>query len=385
MTPCAACRKPLEHGTFCPYCGYEDKPAPRITVEVQRARFVLNQRCLARFHVNSSPPVRLQVRLGIEHISLDENNFIVPPGGSIAFPFVPTFAGEFRVIELAVVASDGPSIWAFKLDDQDLSIRVASTDAGSSGIVYNIHVQEIYGSDVNIETLKPVVEAEWQPIALVLDELKTRELRNPVKLPPTQPKPPAQDDKLAQTIADVLANPYSEQVVKRQVLSLASKNLHRSGVVAALVNGLRATKDAETRRELLDLLSNLDTSRFDYLQDFHTALMALFSEVKDRSMRADLLARLAAAMNHDERLAPFFIELADLSDEEQRVVVHALSMLPALSEEVVLLVLERARQAPADIQRAALDMAEKLHHWGPALVEALQPYKADPRIRKRLG
>lgn len=383
MSTCPACRKPREHGAFCPYCGYEEKPEPRVSVEVQRARFVLNQRCLARFRVQSSPPAKLRVRLGIEHIALDENT-IDARGSVIAFPFVPLSAGEFRITELSIVASDGPSIWAYTLDDEDLSIRVSSTDAGSSGIVYNIHVNEMIASDINIAGPKPTIDVEWQPIRLALDAARTQELRNPVQLPDV-PKRAAAPDKIAQTIADVLANPYSEQVVKRQILLLASKNLHKPGVTAALVDGLRVVKDAETRRDLLGLFANLDTSRFESLEEFHDALMALFAEVKEQALRVEVLSRLAAAMNHDERLAPFFIALADLSDDEHRVALEALSSLPALSEGVVLRVLKGAERAPADIRQIAIRMADRLHHWSPALIEALQPYQADPRIQKRLG
>jgi hypothetical protein len=395
MPECPACGKTLEHGSFCPYCGREAEPEPRLSLEIQRARFVVHQRCLARFRIRSDRPARLQVRPAIRQIPLEEDTASVPHDRStrpteISFAFVPPAAGEYGFDRLEVIAATETSVWAFGLGEPELSIRVSSTEAESSGIVYNIQIREIYGSDINIAGPRPVSQVEWQPIQLALDPGRTRQLRHPVqpREPVASPRSP-EPGQLARLILDSLADPRSELAVRRQIVSLAARNLHQPGVIEALVDGMRAARDSETRRELLELLCGLDSSRFEKLEGFHTALMQLAVE-GDRSLRARALGRLSTAVNQDARVAPFFLDLLlapDLSDDELGAALKALLTTPALSESAVLRALTAASRAPAVAQRVAVELAERLPRWSDALVEGLRPYledRVDPELRRRL-
>jgi RNA polymerase subunit RPABC4/transcription elongation factor Spt4 len=230
---CPSCRKELDAGmTFCPYCGADapgapkaepvqartqelEAEAPELKLEIQRARFVVNQRCLAKFRIEKRSPhkVRLQVSFGIERNEVEENVAAIP-GAKLnrpvmfSFPFTPKSAGEFRIKELSVLAvsEDNPTLtWAFQTGEDELSLRVSTTDTGTSGVIYNIRVDEMYGSDLKLDQgggRGPAApESEWMPIRLVLDSARTRNVRQKQSQPPA----PAPGPKL--NMAEVFAPP----------------------------------------------------------------------------------------------------------------------------------------------------------------------------------
>jgi len=187
-----------------------------------------------------------------------------------------------------------------------------------------------------------------------------------------------------------LANPYAEEAIREQMIALAAQNLHQPEVLAALVEALPQIQDAETRSHLLALLLGIDTSRFQSPETFHTTLLALLTQEKTRRTRAAILARLAAALHQDDRLVPLFLNTLSqptLSDEEKATVMRAVAGLPAISTEIAVLALQRARSAPTAVQEMALAAAEACPHWGDALVAELQPYLdiyRDRRLRLRI-
>jgi len=197
-------------------------------------------------------------------------------------------------------------------------------------------------------------------------------------------------DNAAKLIRSVLGSPDSELAMRRQVIELASQNLHQPDVVVALVEALPAARDRETRDALLGLLMGLDTSRFPDLGALHDALLAAFRREPERAVRAALLDRLAAGLRQDERLAAFLVEvLAEpaLSDDERRAATEAVSALPTVTEATAALALARCATAPADVQALALSIAERCPTWGVPIVNALAPYfdaKTDPATRLRM-
>lgn len=195
---------------------------------------------------------------------------------------------------------------------------------------------------------------------------------------------------LPNLIRKVLGSPHAEQVIKKQLIQLASQNLHVPEVTTALLEVLPLTKDKETKDCLLGFLSNLDTSRFTSLETLYSTLLDVFAKEQDRSVRTWLLDRLQYGLHQDTRLAPFFIELMQnplLSEPERLAAQQAIAALPAVSEETVILALQRSVQSPAIIQNEAVALAERCAVWTETLIEALQPYldvKIDHRIRFRI-
>lgn len=222
MISCASCKKELDSslkGQFCPYCG-EDLPkteavpvsttaqliaaAPDFALEIQRAKFVIDQRCLVKFRVRKQSDRRmgLQVSLRIEHNPVEQGIVMLAPEkldrpALFSFAFTPRSAGEFRIEDLSVIATptdDPDSTWVYKLGEDELSLIVARTESAGSGVVYNIHVDEMMASDFKIDdkTHRPM-EVEWQSIRLVLDEDRTRSVRHkrqkPAPPPPPKPEP----------------------------------------------------------------------------------------------------------------------------------------------------------------------------------------------------
>jgi hypothetical protein len=170
------------------------------------------------------------------------------------------------------------------------------------------------------------------------------------------------------------------------MIALAARNLHQPEVLTALVEALPRIQDSEARRSLLAMLLRIDTSRFENLASFHTALLEVFNLEKERRTRAALLERLAEAVHQDERMVPLFLEtLAQptLSDQEKAAVMAALSRLPAVSPEIAALTLQRARTASAAIQETAIAVAERCVRWNDALIGELRPYLG-PNIDRRL-
>jgi hypothetical protein len=161
-------------------------------------------------------------------------------------------------------------------------------------------------------------------------------------------------------------------------------------VLTALVEALPQIQDSEARRSLLALLLRVDTSRFENLAGFHTALLEVLSLEKERRTRAVIVERLAEAIHQDERMVPLFLDtLAQptLNDEEKAAAMAALSRLPAVSSEIATLALQRARTASAALQEAAVAVAERCTHWDDALVTELRPYlgpNVDRRLRVRI-
>ncbi len=201
---------------------------------------------------------------------------------------------------------------------------------------------------------------------------------------------PENNKGLAPLIRSVLSNPYSEQAIQQEILRLARENLYQPDILVALIDTLPQVKDTDIQRMLLDLLMGVDTSRFQDLEAFHSALIAAFKTEKEKRVRAILLERLAEALHQDTRLAPFFFDiLADpaLNDQELAAVTKAVSGLPSISEETAVMVLGRAQNAPTTIQEKAITLAESCPHWGAALFEAIKPYldvKTDRGLRCRI-
>lgn len=191
-------------------------------------------------------------------------------------------------------------------------------------------------------------------------------------------------------IRKVLGSPHAEQVIKAQIIQLASQNLHIPEVITALVEVLPLTKDKETKDRLMFFLSSLDTSRFTDLNAFTDVLLEVFKNEKNRDIRSALLFRLQEGLHQDARLAGFFITLSadsTLSEQERIVVQHAISTLPAISEEVALATLLKNVNASAIMQLQAVELAEQCPVWTEKIVEGLKPYldvKNDRDIRFRI-
>ncbi|HVI44646.1 MAG TPA: hypothetical protein VM802_07245 [Chitinophaga sp.] len=198
------------------------------------------------------------------------------------------------------------------------------------------------------------------------------------------------DNALPGLIRKVLGSPHSEQVIKAQIIQLAARNLHVPEVATALLEVLPLTKDKETRDQLLQFLSALNTSRFPDTAALFSALMNVFRQEKERAVRTALLYRLQDSLHQDERLGSFFIELnreESLSEEERIAVQDAITSLPSITEEVALAALQRNVNAPTLMQSQALDLAEQCPVWSGAMVAGLQPYldvKNDRNIRFRI-
>ena len=191
-------------------------------------------------------------------------------------------------------------------------------------------------------------------------------------------------------IRKVLGSPHSEQVIKAQIIQLASQNLHVPEVTTALLEVLPLTKDKETRDHLLGFVSSLNTSRFPDTTVLFNALLDVYKQEQDREVRNSLLQRLQESIHQDARLAGFFIELSaqdSLSETERITVQETLNSLPVISPETALAVLAKNHNAPNILQLQAVQLAEKCPAWGPELVSALQPYlnvKTDRSIRFRI-
>lgn len=198
------------------------------------------------------------------------------------------------------------------------------------------------------------------------------------------------ENSLPALIRKVLGSPHSEQVIKAQIIQLASQNLHVPEVLTSLVEVLPLTKDKETKDRLVLFLSGLNTSRFTDLNALSDALLELFKTEKDRNIRTSLLARLKDGLHQDQRLAAFFISLSadeSLSEQERVVVQDAISSLPAVSEEVALAALLKNVNSPNVLQLQAVELAEQCTVWTEKIVEGLKPYldvKNDRAIRFRI-
>ncbi len=182
---------------------------------------------------------------------------------------------------------------------------------------------------------------------------------------------------LPNLLRKVLQSPHSELAIKNQMLTLAMQNLHIPEVTTALLEALPVTKDKETRDRLLQIISSLNTSRFPNLEPLYTALINIFREEKDRSVRTMLLERLRNGLHQDSRLAPFFLEVMgkELLSEPERILANeAISKLPAITEETALLALQRCVNAPSVIQQLAFSIAKSSPTWGEKIVDGLFPY-----------
>lgn len=195
---------------------------------------------------------------------------------------------------------------------------------------------------------------------------------------------------IAELVRSVLAQPNSESAIQKQMIQLARQNLHEPEMLSVLVTSLAKIRDTETQHLLLDVLMQLDTSRFRDLAGFYSALIEFFREEKERRVRAALLERVGRALQQDSRLAPFFIELIaqpDLNDEELRVATKALATLPSISEETAVLVLKQAEHAAMPVQERALALTEGCQNWGEAVLQAVRPYlntQVDRGLRLRV-
>ncbi|RBL89936.1 HEAT repeat domain-containing protein [Chitinophaga flava] len=191
-------------------------------------------------------------------------------------------------------------------------------------------------------------------------------------------------------IRKVLGSPHSEQVIKAQIIQMASRNLHVPEVTTALLEVLPLTKDKETRTQLLQFLAGLNTSRFTDTGALFQALLDVYRQEKDRDTRTALLYRLQESIHQDPRLAAFFVALSgqdSLSEAERIAVQDTLSSLPSISEDTALAALQQNVNAPTVMQLQALDIAEKCPSWSQLLVAGLQPYldvKNDREVRFRI-
>jgi hypothetical protein len=187
-------------------------------------------------------------------------------------------------------------------------------------------------------------------------------------------------------IRRTLANPHADQAICAQMLALAAQNLHQPDVLASLVEVLPEVRDTGTRRGLLSLLMETDSSRFPSPEALYSALIGALAIEQERATRAALLRRLAGGVDQDERLAPLLVESlarGGLSDEEAVAVNEAVSRLVSVSEDVAATALQRARHASTAVQELALSIAECCPHWGDRIVEELRPY-LEPRVDRRL-
>ncbi|MGO4292404.1 hypothetical protein [Chitinophaga sp. RAB17] len=191
-------------------------------------------------------------------------------------------------------------------------------------------------------------------------------------------------------IRKVLGSPHSEQVIKAQIIQLASQNLHVPEVTTALLEVLPLTKDKETRDRLVQFLSGLNTSRFPDTAPLFAALLDFFKQEKDREIRTSLLYRLQESIHQDPRLAGFFIELSgeeNLSEPERLAVQEAITSLPSISAATALAALLKNVHAPTLLQQQAIELAERCPVWDNTMVAGLQPYldvKNDRGIRFRI-
>ncbi|MEC5145841.1 hypothetical protein [Chitinophaga sp. 212800010-3] len=198
------------------------------------------------------------------------------------------------------------------------------------------------------------------------------------------------DNALPGLIRKVLGSPHSEQVIKAQIIQMASQHLHVPEVTTALLEVLPLTKDKETKARLLQFLSGLNTSRFPDPTALFNALLEVYRQEKDRDTRTALLYRLQDSIHQDPRLAVFFVELAaqdTLSEQERIAVQDTIASLPSISEETALAALLKNVNAPTLMQLQAIELAEKCPVWGEKMAAALQPYlavKNDRNIRFRI-
>ncbi|MBS0029047.1 hypothetical protein ACTJJ0_13950 [Chitinophaga sp. 22321] len=198
------------------------------------------------------------------------------------------------------------------------------------------------------------------------------------------------DNALPGLIRKVLGSQHSEQVIKAQIIHLASQNLHVPEVTTALLEVLPLTKDKETRSRLVQFIAALNTSRFPDTAALFEALLGVFRQEKDRDTRTALLYRLQESIHQDPRLAGFFIELSaepSLSEPERIAVQDAIASLPAISPETAQAALLKNVNAPTVLQLQALELAERCPVWDANMVVGLQPYldvKNDRQIRFRI-
>lgn len=198
------------------------------------------------------------------------------------------------------------------------------------------------------------------------------------------------DNALPGLIRKVLGSPHSEQVIKAQIIQLASQNLHVPEVTTALLEVLPLTKDKETRNRLVQFLSGLNTSRFPDTTALFAVLLDFFKQEKDREIRTALLYRLQEGIHQDPRLSSFFIELSgaeNLSEPERLAVQEAIASLPAISAATALDALLKNVNAPTLLQWQALELAKRCPLWDATMVAGLQPYlhvKNDREIRFRI-
>jgi hypothetical protein len=170
------------------------------------------------------------------------------------------------------------------------------------------------------------------------------------------------------------------------MLALAAQNLHQPEVLAVLVEVLPEVRDTDTRRRLLSLLMETDSSRFASVEELYSALVEAFENEQERAQRAAILRRLSEGLDQDERLAPMFVTLlarSPLSDEEEQAVTGAVSRLAAVPEDAAAAALQQARHAPTAVQELAVAIAEGCPHWGAGLAEEIRPY-LDPAVDRRL-
>ncbi|MGA3221313.1 MAG: hypothetical protein ABSE77_19945, partial [Acidimicrobiales bacterium] len=187
---------------------------------------------------------------------------------------------------------------------------------------------------------------------------------------------------MAALVRQALTGPHSEQVIRDQMLALAMQNLHQPGMLAMLVDVLPDVADSATRRHLTGVLCQVDGSRFSDLRAFYSALVGALEREDERATRTVVLGRLAAGLHQDARLAPLFITLLSrqgLSDEEEAVVMGAISSLPSVAEDVAGEALRQARHSPAAIQALAMSIAESCPHWGDGLLVDVGDY-LDPQV-----
>ncbi len=174
-----------------------------------------------------------------------------------------------------------------------------------------------------------------------------------------------------------LKSKQTEQVVKSQMITLAKENLHKEGIADALTTVLLLQNDTIIKKQVLDLLLTIDTSRLSKPTLFYKSLISILKTEKEEEFRTSILNKLAGSIDHDKRITPVFLELLSgkaLKDKELETVLYAISKMPTIPPKTAALVLQKAVKSTTDIQALALRIAEGCSYWNDDIEQALEPY-----------
>jgi len=174
-----------------------------------------------------------------------------------------------------------------------------------------------------------------------------------------------------------LRSKQTEQAVKLQMITLAKENLHKEGMADALTTALPLQNDTTIKKQVLDLLLTIDTSRLLKPTLFYKSLLNILKTEKEEELRISLLNKLANSIDHDERIIPIFLELLSgkaLKDRELEIVLNAISNIPVIPQKTAAIVLQKAVKSTVNAQTLALRIAEGCSYWNNDIKQALDPY-----------